>query len=246
MKAVQAEDQSRELSPWWRYSALLVFIVGMCVLIYISANAYRDAPPIPEKVVGPEGETVFTSRDVADGQGVFLKYGLMENGTIWGHGAYLGPDFTAEYLHTLAIHANEVLAREIFGKEFGNLSGEQQEAVNAETRWMLKNNRYDPEAGVLKFTEAEKTSFEQQIDKWAAHFEGPETTGGLPEKFIQDPEEIRQLTAFFAWTAWASAAKRPGKEYSYTNNFPYDPMVGNTITSEIGRASCRDRVCHRV
>jgi nitric oxide reductase subunit B len=232
MEAVQPQDKTQELSPWWRYSAWLVFIVGMCVLIYISANAYRDAPPIPRTVVGPEGKTVFTKQDVEEGQGVFLKYGLMENGTIWGHGAYLGPDFTAEYLHTLAIHANQVLAREMFGKQFGNLSGEQQEAVNAETRWMLKNNRYDPEAGVLKFTRAEKSSFEQQVDKWAAYFEGPETTGGLPEKYITDEKEIRQLTAFFAWTAWASAAKRPGKEYSYTNNFPYDPMVGNTITSE--------------
>jgi nitric oxide reductase subunit B len=28
---------------------------------------------------------------------VFLKHGLMEHGTLWGHGAYLGPDYTAEH-----------------------------------------------------------------------------------------------------------------------------------------------------
>lgn len=55
---------------------------------------------------------------------------------------------------------------------------------------------------------------------------------GLPSKYIDDPEEIRQLTAFFAWAAWASVANRPGKPYSYTNNFPYDPTVGNLLTSD--------------
>ncbi|HYQ91993.1 MAG TPA: cbb3-type cytochrome c oxidase subunit I, partial [Candidatus Competibacteraceae bacterium] len=50
-------------------------------------------------------------------------------------------------------------------------------------------------------------------------------------KYIQDPTELRQLTAFFAWTAWASIANRPGEPYSYTNNFPYDPEIGNTPTS---------------
>lgn len=42
--------------------------------------------------------------------------------------------------------------------------------------------------------------------------------------------ELRELTAFFVWAAWASAAERPGTNYSYTNNFPYDPLVGNYPT----------------
>ena len=50
----------------------------------------------------------------------------------------------------------------------------------------------------------------------------------MKAKYIVDPQELRQLTAFFAWTAWASAARRPGLSYSYTNNFPYDPLAGNT------------------
>ena len=49
---------------------------------------------------------------------------------------------------------------------------------------------------------------------------------------IDNPLELRQLTAFFAWTAWASVANRPDKPYSYTNNFPYDPLVGNVATTD--------------
>src|SRR5512136_2084527 len=99
------------LSPWWRNSVILVLALGFTVLIWIAVRAYKDAPPIPVKVVGPVGETIFSRDDILAGQEVFLKYGLMENGTIWGHGAYLGPDFSAAYLHTLSMDAAETIAR---------------------------------------------------------------------------------------------------------------------------------------
>ncbi|MFA5810343.1 MAG: hypothetical protein WC935_08445, partial [Thermoleophilia bacterium] len=60
----------------------------------------------------------------------------------------------------------------------------------------------------------------------------PASNAGLPAKYITDATELRQLTAFFAWTAWASAAHRPGKTYSYTNNFPYDPEAGNKLSTD--------------
>src|SRR5512143_3696184 len=101
---------SETLSPWWRNTAIVVLVLGFTVLIWLASRSYRDAPPIPEKVVSATGETIFTREDVLQGQQVFLKYGLMENGTIWGHGAYLGPDFSAEYLHTLAVDTSEMFA----------------------------------------------------------------------------------------------------------------------------------------
>jgi len=82
------------------------------------------------------------------------------------------------------------------------------------------------------FTEAETSSFQKQIVNWAGYFSGPRESAGLPERYIQDPDEIRQLTAFFAWTAWASVANRPNKSYSYTNNFPYEPAAGNSPTGD--------------
>ena len=93
------------LSPWWRRSAIVTIVLCFCVLGWLAKLTYSGAPPIPERVVGPDGAVLFTDADIAAGQQVFLRYGLMENGTIWGHGAYLGPDFSAEYLHTLALDA---------------------------------------------------------------------------------------------------------------------------------------------
>ena len=229
---IPVEDRET-LSPWWRYGALSVFLVGLIILIYLSVIAYHDAPPIPDAVVGPGGQTLFTGADIRTGQQVFLKHGLMQSGSVWGHGAYLGPDFSAEYLHALALHVNARLAPEMFGAALADLSPAQREAVEAEARQLLKVNRYDPQSGRLGFTEAEAAAYRDQIDRWEAFFaSGPEQTAGLPHDIIRDRSAIERLTAFFAWTAWASVALRPDKDFSYTNNFPYDPLAGNTLSGD--------------
>ncbi len=222
------EENSERLSHWWRNSVIFVLIGGFAVLVWVSVRSYTDAPPIPTRVVASTGETIFTGNDIVAGQQVFLKYGLMENGTIWGHGAYLGPDFSAEYLHTLALDAAETYARRAYGKEFSLLTPEQKAAVSVRVREMLKENRYSSETGVLTFTSEEATSYRRQTEKWRAYFLEPRLNRGLSKGLISDPGELRQLTAFFAWTAWASAANRPGRSHTYTNNFPYDPLAGNT------------------
>src|SRR5512141_1960278 len=91
------------VSPWWRIAVFIALVAGFSVLIGISVSAYRDAPPIPAQVVGEDGAVLFSGSDIQAGQAIFLKYGLMQNGTIWGHGAYLGPDFSAAYLHTVGL-----------------------------------------------------------------------------------------------------------------------------------------------
>jgi nitric oxide reductase subunit B len=202
---------SQILSPWWRKSVVLVLVIGFAILIWMAIRAQEDAPPIPEKVVGPSGKTIFTRKDILAGQEVFLKYGLMENGTIWGHGAYLGPDFSAEYLHTLAVDASIHLAKQYYHRNLPELTSRERAAVNGEVQQLFKQNRYDLQTQTLIFTLPEVMSYQNQV---------------------KDSREVQQLTAFFAWTAWASAANRPGKTFSYTNNFPYDPTIGNTPPSD--------------
>jgi nitric oxide reductase subunit B len=225
-------QEQKSLSPWWRHSVVLVLIFGFTVLIWLTTRAYRDGPPIPGSVVDPDNRIVFTGDEILAGQQVFLKRGLMENGSIWGHGAYLGPDFSAQYLHNLVLHANEIEAANRFDRPAEALSAAERAEVAAAVRRLLKENRYDPASGALLFTEAEVASFHEQIPHWRDHFATAERSAGLPGDFVHDPIELRQLTAFFAWTAWASVANRPGQSYSYTNNFPYDPAAGNTVTGE--------------
>jgi nitric oxide reductase subunit B len=229
---VDKNSPFEKLSPWWRNSVIIVLVIGFAVLIWMSFRVYKDAPPIPENVVGPSGETIFTRKDIVTGQQVFLKYGLMENGTIWGHGAYLGPDFSAEYLHTLAMDTSGHLAKQYYHREWPDLTSTERVAVSAEVQQLLKQNRYNLQTKILAFTLPEVVSYQNQIRKWTEYFAQPQLNRGLLFKHIKDPEELQQLTAFFAWTAWASASHRPGKTFSYTNNFPYDPIAGNTPTGD--------------
>ena len=223
------DDQT--LSPWWRRCAIVTIVVCFCVLGWLAKLTYSDAPPIPERVVGPDGAVLFTAADVAAGQQVFLRYGLMENGTIWGHGAYLGPDFSAQYLHTLAIDSEQTVSERHGFVMPAQIAPNRRLIVNAEVTRMLKRNRYDPASGTLTFTEAEAASYQHQIALWTAYFTNPSQDAGLPRDYISDPAQLRELTSFFAWAAWASVANRPGLNYSYTNNFPYDPSAGNLPTS---------------
>ena len=223
---------SDTLSPWWRHCVIIVMAIGFTILIWLSVRTYSDAPPIPATVARVTGKTIFTGEDILSGQQVFLKYGLMENGSVWGHGAYLGPDFSAEYLHTLSIDVSETIARDSYGKDARELNTTEQQAVKAQVQQLLKENRYDSQSQILTFSEGESLSYQRQLNKWTEYFSEPTNSAGLPIKYINDPTELRQLTAFFAWTAWASVAIRPDKSYSYTNNFPYDSAIGNTPTSD--------------
>jgi nitric oxide reductase subunit B len=218
------------LSPWWARAVIATMAIGFAVLILVTVKAYQNAPPIPAHALDPSGRVVFTSADIALGQQVFLMHGLMDNGTIWGHGAYLGPDFSAQYLHALALDLIEQTARQRFARPYDALSAEDRAAVAAVVAAQLKQNRYDPGSGTLMLPPAGAAFFDQEVGYWTRYFKNPATNGGLAAGVVVDPDELRALTAFFAWAAWASVAERPGTSHSYTNNFPYDPLAGNRPT----------------
>jgi nitric oxide reductase subunit B len=117
------------LSSWWRVAATVTMAAGFAVLILLTVKAYQNAPPIPDKFVDPAGAAVFTADDVVAGQQVFLKHGLMDNGTIWGHGGYLGPDFSAQSLHILALDLADRIARERLNRGYSDLRPEEKAAV---------------------------------------------------------------------------------------------------------------------
>jgi len=230
MTSTQA-TAGQPFSSWWKLLAIGTMLFGFAVLIGLTVEAYRQAPPIPAKVVDPAGKTVFTREDVSAGQQVFLKYGLMANGTIWGHGAYLGPDFSATYLHNWAVEVADQAAQARFQRGYADLTPEQRAGIDGSVAQAMKRNGYDASTGTLQFSTVDANAFERQIGHWKDYFATPAGNGGLATRLIDDPQELRQLTAFFAWAAWASTVERPGTSHSYTNNFPYDPLAGNTPTS---------------
>lgn len=224
-------DDSGPLSPWWLRTIAMVMLLGFSGLILVTMLSYRNAPPIPQLVLDDRGGRLATGADVGAGQAVFLKYGLMSNGSIWGHGAYLGPDYAAAALHRMGMASADAIARERYGRAFAGLALAQQAAVNAESASQLKANRYDARSGTLRLTAAQSAAFSGEAALWRAYFRHPAGNGGLKAELVNAPDELRQFAAFVSWAAWASVAARPGQDYSYTNNFPYDPSVGNVPTS---------------
>lgn len=207
----------RELlvSRGWVQAVALVVLFGFFVLGLLAYRTYTGQPPIPDRVVDAEGNVVYTGEDVTAGQEVFLRNGIMEYGSIFGHGAYLGPDYTADYLRRSALSV-----RDSYG-------GEGSDEAASRTVEDFKENRYDPETGTLEFTAAQASAFEELREYYGEFFGEPTTMFGLRPEAITDPEEIRQLTAYFGWTAWAASALRPDHDYTYTNNWPPEPLVDN-------------------
>ncbi|HYW97201.1 MAG TPA: hypothetical protein VE870_16535, partial [Bacteroidales bacterium] len=217
------------LSPWWRRGVFIILLIEFAVLIWITTGTYTRhvGPPVPQTVENESGSVLFTGDDIKAGQELFLKKALMNHGTVWGHGAYMGPDFSAEYLHNLAVETRRHLSDQQYGKSYGQLSVAEQEALQKVSYDFLSKNRYDVERDRLLFTPPEEKSYSDQQAYWHDYFSKPEGNRGLAVDLIKGPEELRQLTAFFSWAAWATTAHIPDKDFSYTNNFPYEPLIGN-------------------
>jgi nitric oxide reductase subunit B len=212
----------RELlvSKVWFQASIIVLLCGFFVMGLLAYRTYTGEPPIPAKVVGPDGSVLFTGDDVTRGQEVFLRNGLMEYGSIFGHGAYLGPDYTADYLHRAALIAIDQYA------------GAGSDRAKAQTIEDFKTNRYNSATQTLTYSAAQTRVFNNLTNYYGGLFGEPSTKYGLRPKAISDPQEIRQLTAFFSWSAWAASALRPGLAYSYTNNWPPEPLVDNHATAD--------------
>lgn len=217
------EEHGRRMhvSPLWLQVSILTFLIGFTVLGFLAVYIYTDSPPIPEKVLDSDGTVLFTGSDVMTGQHLFEKYGLMQFGTIFGHGAYLGPDFTAEYLHRAASAATD-----LYQREGGSLPDAQ-----ARVKDEFKRNVYDPDTKNLAYTPGQAYAFGQLSRYYGRYFGPAESQEGLRRPTIKSSNDIHDLAAYFSWAAWVSAANRPGKNYSYTNNWPGESLAGNAPTS---------------
>ena len=191
--------QPMPISSGWFQGAVLTYLLGFTVLGVLAYLVYRDQPPMPGKVIVGD-QILFTRDDIVGGMNVFQRYGLMEYGSVYGHGAYLGPDFTAEYLHKTA----EFLIKAYAGVSADGLSA--RERVAAE----LHENTFDPSKDALTWTAARAEAHRTMVEYYRFIFHSKQTRGGAQAEWIPNADDIRKLTAFFAWTAWTSAANRPG------------------------------------
>ncbi|MGC3947844.1 MAG: cbb3-type cytochrome c oxidase subunit I [Chryseolinea sp.] len=203
---------------WW-IPLTLVFVISFMGVGLIGFETYNEAPPIPD-FLNEEGEVIISHDDVLDGQAIFQRRALMDYGSMFGDGANRGPDFTAQALHEVAGYMQEY-----YGNE-PELSRLEFLGVDTQVKRDLKNNLYERRSNSTKLTAAQIYASERLIEFYTSYFQSDQSS--LQPGYFKDELEIKKLSSFFFWGAWVCSTERPGKSYSYTHNWPYDPGAGNT------------------
>jgi nitric oxide reductase subunit B len=214
-----------------KISAIVTFVIAMVVLLGGGYFASRQMAPYPGKVVDESGRVLFERSDILAGQDVYQKYGLMDHGSVWGHGSQRGPEFSAATLHLVAESIRDEIARRDYGRSFSELGAIEKETVGLLTRSLIKENRYDPASDTLTLTAAQVRAYEKVLTQWEQVFSRGEQRYGILPGTVRDPAEREELGRFFFWTAWVASVARPGESYSYTNNWPPDELAGNVPTT---------------
>jgi nitric oxide reductase subunit B len=203
---------------WW-IPLTFIFTISLAGVAMIGFETYYEAPPIPTFINESE-EVVLTSEDILEGQAIFQRSALMDYGSMFGDGANRGPDFTAQALHQITIYLSEY-----YGNQPG-LSELEVLAVKELVKNELKENQYQKTSNRVTVTNAQEYAFTRLADFYKNYFSGSGQQS-LNAGYIGNEDDIRKLTAFFYWGSWVCSAQRPGKSYSYTHNWPYDPQAGN-------------------
>jgi nitric oxide reductase subunit B len=221
-------------NPRVRAVLLFLLVLAFGVLIFGGYLIKKEKPPIPVIVKTESGSAVFNTRDVIDGQNYYFSRGGQHIGTIWGHGSYLAPDWSADYLHRLGLYVaaryhglDAATAARFTQKEFDALDDVEKAKLRAMVIRELKPNRYVPETGELVYTAFQAEAFAHLVRYYTGLFRDGNESMGLQAGIVRDEREGRIITSFFSWLAWAAVTNRPGAEHTYTTNWPYDPLVGN-------------------
>ncbi len=209
-----------------KVAVVLSFTLSMAVLLAGGWFMKDKVPPYPDQIVSG-GETLAVRDDILTGQKGFQKYGLMDMGSIWGHGALRGIDFSAALLHEYGVEMRTVEAQARFGRSYESMDTASRGAVDAVVIEAIKKNTYDASSGTLTLNPAQKTAFKILVDRYAVLLNEGDMSMGIAPGLVADIGEARQMATFFFWSAWAAGTTRPSGETTFTNNWPYDPSVGN-------------------
>jgi nitric oxide reductase subunit B len=211
--------------------ALAIVILGsFAVLGTVGRKMISQAPPIPD-VYSADGQLLFTGSTITDGQGVWQSIGGQEIGTIWGHGAYVAPDWSADWLHRESNILLDNWAQREGAANFAALNAEQQAALKARLVTTIRTNTYDAAANRVTLSADRVAAYRQLAPYYADVFEAGRKEYAIPQGALKDHAKQQQLAAFFWWSAWATSTNRPGNTVSYTNNWPHEPLVANEPTA---------------
>ncbi|MBK7211989.1 MAG: nitric-oxide reductase large subunit [Bacteroidales bacterium] len=218
---------------------IAVMVVSFGVLGYYGREIYRQAPPIPSNVVTADGKIIFTGQDIKDGQNIWQSIGGQEVGTIWGHGSYVAPDWSADWLHREAVYILDQYAMTNDSCQFSELNPEKQAAYKVRLQKELRTNSFDKSSTNLVISNLRAQAIAAVSQHYKSLFMNDTAliklrdAYAIPKNTIKSEERMAKMNAFFFWTAWTCVTNRPDSDITYTNNWPAEELVANKPTSSL-------------
>jgi nitric oxide reductase subunit B len=228
---VGARPRPFSLPAWLAF----ICIVTFTVLIFAGSAIYKNAPPIPATIVSPQQEILMTRANIQAGQETYLARGGQHIGSIWGHGSYLAPDWTADVLHRWGLATAGVLNSgnpDFSQADLEALPVIDRATLQARVQEEFKINRYQPARQALILTTAQAQGLTKVFQDYHILLAQGSKVHSIPSGWFTEDDQIRDVTAFFSWTAWAAVANRPQAPFSYTANFPHDDLIGNQAPAQ--------------
>ncbi|MBE0531870.1 MAG: nitric-oxide reductase large subunit [Rhodospirillales bacterium] len=212
----------------------VLLVLSFAVLLWSGNQIYQKAPPMPERVVAADGRVIYTQAEIETGRQVWQSMGGMQLGSIWGHGGYVAPDWSADWLHREAVAVLDGWARRDFGAPgYAGLNAERKAALQGRLAAAMRRNTYDAGSATITLPPERAAAIAEVSRHYESLFGNDPATAALREAYamkngtVPDAEHRRVLSAFFWWTAWAAVTERPDSAVTYTNNWPSEPLVNN-------------------
>jgi nitric oxide reductase subunit B len=209
-----------------------VIVVSFIVLGWVGVRIYQEKPPIADTVVTTDGVVVIVSGEISAGQNVWQAMGGMETGSIWGHGSYVAPDWTADWLHRELVFILNDWSQSDFQRPYDELQGEQQAQLKSRLTDMIRKNTYDPKSNSVVVDPVRARAFEANLEHYTDIFTNGKEEYAIHKNAQSDPVKLRQLASFIFWSSWAASTNRPNDEITYTSNWPHEELIQNKPTGE--------------
>jgi nitric oxide reductase subunit B len=190
---------------------IAVLIVTFSLLGYYGREVYRRRRRFRTGCHGRR-QGALTRRSILDGQTAWQSVGGMQLGSIWGHGAYQAPDWTADWLHrelTAWLDLAASGARQGLCRAGRRRPGRAARRLKAEYRGntfdaATARHGVDLRAGHCARRPVLRRAVQRRpaLQKSREHF-------AMKENTLPSAERRAQMAGFFFWTAWAAATERP-------------------------------------
>ncbi|MDE1939993.1 MAG: nitric oxide reductase, partial [Alphaproteobacteria bacterium] len=221
-----AEDKVSNILKW---VLLAVAIATFALLGWTTVLTYEQAPPLPDQFVTPGGTVVLTEAEIYRGKQGFQRADLMDYGSLYGMGSYFGEDYTADILVKLATQTEENIARQEYGKALADLNAEHKTGVQSAMQTELQNVDLTKKQTVVPFALASAiATLRGAITDQLLH---NNFAKGWTKAYSLDAQGARDTASFLIYSSLTTVARRPGSTASWTQNWPYEPLVGNTPTT---------------